>query len=184
MIDKEEFYNYIIQGKTIPELQKIYGVSRTKIADTKREFGFVGLTPNSRPIDRNSGYKVCSECASNLPLTEFYSNGKTSTGKIKYKPKCKKCENTSRKASYRNYIEEYLNTKNIPYCCSKCGYSKYKEVLDFHHIDPSKKEFNIFNVASSISFDRFMLEIATEIDKCIILCPTCHREEHLLMGSN
>lgn len=27
--------------------------------------------------------------------------------------------------------------------CFKCGYSKYSEVLEFHHKDPSKKDFNV-----------------------------------------
>jgi len=182
MIDKESFKQYILEGKTIPQLQEIYGVSRTKIAEAKKAFGFVGLTPNSKKLDRDKGSKICPSCNKEKSFKEFYSNGTTSTGKIKYKPKCVVCENSSRKENYRTLIEEYLNIKNIKYCCSKCGYNKYKEVLDFHHTSPIEKDFNIFQVSSSISTDRFIEEVIPELDKCILLCPTCHREEHLLMG--
>ena len=48
-------------------------------------------------------------------------------------------------------------------------------MLDFHHIDPKQKEFNIgdFKKKSKIS-------ILKEIEKCVPLCSNCHREFHHL----
>ena len=46
--------------------------------------------------------------------------------------------------------------------------------LDFHHIDPSKKEGNIAKIITSIS-RKFLL---SELEKCIVLCTNCHRKVH------
>ena len=56
--------------------------------------------------------------------------------------------------------------------CIRCGYNTCIKALEFHHIDPSKKDFTISN-------DNFKLQEAVkEIKKCILLCSNCHREFH------
>jgi len=67
---------------------------------------------------------------------------------------------------------EYKNTN----CCSKCGYSKLNRVLDFHHIDPNTKDISVSKYRGSSKI--LTNEIKHELDKCIILCANCHREEH------
>ena len=47
--------------------------------------------------------------------------------------------------------------------CFKCGYNKYPEVLEFHHEDPSKKDFNISMKGHCRSWER----VKGEIKKCI-----------------
>lgn len=58
----EEFKEYVLQGKTIKDLQVIYGWTRTKVTDFKREHNLVGLSPNSKKLDRVSGHKECNSC--------------------------------------------------------------------------------------------------------------------------
>lgn len=63
--------------------------------------------------------------------------------------------------------------------CEKCGYSKCQGALQFHHIDPSQKEFNFSHVNlndSDYDLDR-MIE---ELEKCKLLCANCHFEEHYM----
>lgn len=55
--------------------------------------------------------------------------------------------------------------------CIKCGYSN-RHILQFHHIDPSNKEFAIGR--NDFSFNRLL----EESKKCILLCPNCHILEH------
>lgn len=57
-------------------------------------------------------------------------------------------------------------------CCVKCGYNKSISVLQFHHTDPSKKDFTISG--KSWSFER----LKKEVDKCILVCANCHIEIH------
>jgi hypothetical protein len=56
--------------------------------------------------------------------------------------------------------------------CECCGYNKCIEALQFHHLDPSKKDFAISGV--SRSFD----SMKNEVDKCKMLCANCHIETH------
>lgn len=179
----EEFKEYVLQGKTVKELQSIYGWTRTKVTDFKRKHNLVGLSPNFKKLDRGSGHKECNSCKKVLPLNSFYSNGTTSNGLIKYKPTCISCENKARKNNYAQLIKEYLSTKNQTYSCIKCGYTGVFGSLDFHHRNPKEKEFSIGdNSYTTISLDRFMEEVVPELEKCDLLCPNCHRQEHLLMG--
>ena len=56
--------------------------------------------------------------------------------------------------------------------CERCGYNKCLKALEFHHIDPTQKDFTISN-------DHFKLKDAVEESKkCILLCANCHRELH------
>lgn len=183
MVDKEEFKAHILASKTIPELQAIYGISRTRVAQYKREFGFVGITPNSRKRDIDSSTKICGNCNKELELSYFYSNGATSTGKFKYKPTCKKCENSSRNHEFQSKILNYLESCGKSYNCEKCNYTGVWGSLDFHHVHPEDKLFTIgeYSVKTG-SQQHFQENVVPELDKCIVLCPNCHRQEHLLMG--
>jgi hypothetical protein len=59
--------------------------------------------------------------------------------------------------------------------CQICFYDKCNSALEFHHIDPSQKEFSFGKiVANPIKLD----SILNELDKCILLCANCHREVH------
>lgn len=59
--------------------------------------------------------------------------------------------------------------------CIKCGYNKNISALDFHHIEPDKKNYQLdVRHFSNTSIEK--LEI--ELKKCILLCSNCHREEH------
>lgn len=67
---------------------------------------------------------------------------------------------------------EYLGGK-----CTHCQQSFPSIVYDFHHVNPSEKDF-ILSEHWGDSRDK----IWNELDKCILLCANCHRIEH--KGSN
>lgn len=52
--------------------------------------------------------------------------------------------------------------------CQDCGTKE--GTLDFHHIDPTTKSFNIAQESSSHAWARILEEIA----KCEVLCHRCH----------
>jgi len=85
--------------------------------------------------------------------------------------RCKKCRVEAVSAKRRN-----LKVKAIEYKggkCERCGYSKYVGALEFHHLDPTKKDFSIGH-GSIKSWAR----TKEELDKCIMLCSNCHKEVH------
>ncbi|MBF0484561.1 MAG: hypothetical protein HQL25_07645 [Candidatus Omnitrophica bacterium] len=63
--------------------------------------------------------------------------------------------------------------------CEKCGYDRCIDALEFHHIDPAQKDFNISSKGYTRSWDRVKLEL----DKCIMLCANCHRELHAKLAA-
>lgn len=86
--------------------------------------------------------------------------------------KCRKCRVdsvTQKRKNIKKKLVEYKGGK-----CEKCGYDKYVEALDFHHLDPTNKTFNIN--AGNLHFS--MEKLKNEADKCILLCCRCHRELH------
>lgn len=59
--------------------------------------------------------------------------------------------------------------------CSRCGYNTCIEALDFHHIDPTKKEVEVSHaIRNAWKWEKLKIEL----DKCILLCSNCHRELH------
>lgn len=58
--------------------------------------------------------------------------------------------------------------------CEICGYNKYVGALEFHHKDPTQKDFGIGDKGYTRSWEK----IKEELNKCMILCANCHREIH------
>lgn len=97
-------------------------------------------------------------------VVEWRRNGPTSKG-------CKKChaENSSdRNKNVKLQAAEYKGGK-----CISCGYNKCLAALDFHHLDPTKKDRQISRPLAG-TFEKVKLEL----DKCVLLCANCHREVH------
>lgn len=126
---------------------------------------------------------VCKKCNKEKSITEFYADKKSSTGKRSW---CKKCDNkrklewNKRNSEYRKKYnrERYKKFKKqvVDYLggeCAVCGIIDDVCIYDVHHLDPSKKEFNIGDPSYSV-FDK----IKSELNKCILVCANCHRRIH------
>ena len=56
--------------------------------------------------------------------------------------------------------------------CVICGYSRYAGALQFHHLDPAVKQFELAGAGLARSLERARREAA----KCVLLCANCHAE--------
>ena len=56
--------------------------------------------------------------------------------------------------------------------CQICGYNGYLAAMDFHHVDPLKKDKAISKLKSNEK------KREEESKKCVILCSNCHRGFH------
>lgn len=86
--------------------------------------------------------------------------------------RCKKCAVDAvvkRRKKVKQLAVDYKGGK-----CSKCDYKKCIDALEFHHIDPKEKDFNISRKGHCTNWERIKLEL----DKCILVCANCHREIH------
>lgn len=65
--------------------------------------------------------------------------------------------------------------------CLDCGLVDHPALFDFHHRDPSQKDFGISQVISRphSSSEILLALLKPELDKCDLLCCLCHRRRHL-----
>ena len=57
--------------------------------------------------------------------------------------------------------------------CQVCGFDENTACLDFHHLDPTQKEFDISKKCRST-----WKNLKPELDKCILVCKNCHTMIH------
>lgn len=148
-------------------------------------------------------HKLCQCCKETKPIADFGKDKHTSDGLRCYclicsreKTKNSHHTNSDKRKVYRRKWEsenrDRLNQTSNAYRknrrlsikkilvkelggkCWKCGYDFSVAALDFHHLDPTKKEHSIGELICQYS-----LETARkEIEGCALLCCRCHRELH------
>ena len=69
----------------------------------------------------------------------------------------------------KNYAIEAFKSK-----CGICEYNKCPQELEFHHLNPDEKDFNMSSKGITRSWDK----VSQELKKCVCLCANCHREVH------
>lgn len=127
----------------------------------------------------------CKRCGQLKDVSHF---NKVSNRKRGYHVWCKEClkeydhnrhlaqhdKIMNQKYKRRHLIHTWLieNKKNL--YCVKCGEND-PCCLEFHHLNPSEKEFNI---SDAIKNGYSIKRIELEMKKCIVLCSNCHKKEH------
>lgn len=120
--------------------------------------------------------------------------------------KCKPCtdrQNEASKHKYKDWYKQYrvdnkerisergkafytkqkdnwwtLASTLIKLVCKDCGYNKHSAGLEFNHIDPKEKEYNIHYLMKRPFNEKWIKLFKAEIQKCEILCATCHKVHH------
>lgn len=84
--------------------------------------------------------------------------------------RCKRCR-VERVGRRRRIIKSKLVAEAGGKCVI-CGYDRCQQVLEFHHLDPGLKEFQLSHNGAT----RSLAKSRAEARKCILLCANCHRE--------
>lgn len=119
------------------------------------------LTRDDRHVCRSvdiRGQRFCIQCK--VPL-----NNKSWERYSKICGRCGKKIQNQRQRDLRKKLIEQFGGK-----CKKCGYKKFYECLEFHHLDKKMKKGNYFLGA-----------IIRHPDKFELLCNRCHREVEVLI---
>jgi transposase len=82
--------------------------------------------------------------------------------------RCAKCSTAA--VSERRRAVKRLLVEEAGGSCAICGFSGHPAALQFHHRDPTQKEFHLGQKGHSRSLDR----MRAEAKKCVLLCATCH----------
>jgi len=101
-------------------------------------------------------------CASH-GLTDFYV---PPTGYYR----CKRCR-AERVARWRRQAKERL-VAEFGGRCELCDYDACTGALQFHHVDPSVKDFGLAMRGRTRSMDK----LRSEARKCVLVCANCHAE--------
>ena len=57
-------------------------------------------------------------------------------------------------------------------CCVLCGFDEHPAALQFHHLDPSSKSFQL----GEGGLTRSITKLRAEAEKCVLLCANCHAQ--------
>jgi|688.fasta_scaffold182242_1 hypothetical protein len=105
---------------------------------------------------------VCKDCGIE-GASHFYAKG--------YRYQCKKCWNKRTYKVARDKLDQLIIERGGK--CERCKYDKSFAALQWHHIDPSIKEFGISGKRGAP-----IEQLRKEINKCTLLCANCHAEVH------
>ena len=151
---------------------------------TRKDKGHIYLKPYCKPCNmeynRNLKRKQAAEKLANKPTLycEVCSNVLPVGRKVYCSQKCRSKRQSN--ATYKNQqargkLRKIAMIEKMGGKCSMCGYSKCLGAMEFHHVDPSTKEFGLdARRFSNTSQERLDIEAA----KCIIVCSNCHAEIH------
>lgn len=138
---------------------------------------------------------ICKQCGIDKPIMDFYQD---KSGYIR--KRCKQCviansaENQRKNKEWRRqYCKDYHakhkkerimsdqkyreKVNFLKTACKKCGDNRLY-LIDFHHVDPTEKQFNINRKTAKSNFSI----IENEVKKCVCLCRNCHMEFHYFYG--
>ncbi len=168
-MEKEILINFCEQGFSISKIAFELKKSKSTIRYWLSKFDINTKNLNSKEkskIKKND--KKCSRCNFTKPIIEFYKR-RRGTDISPYCKICTKNQTLERQRKIKTQCVEYKGGK-----CIICNYNKYIGALDFHHLDPSKKDFSIGKLKNYSFSDK----IKNELNKCILVCANCHREIH------
>ena len=123
---------------------------------------------SSKPLATKQELKTCIMCRELFPRTKdfFYVENSGKVGSY-----CRPCSAKERTIRIQKTKQKCVDYKGG--CCQACGFSKHNSALEFHHLDPSQKDFGIGSKTSK-PFE----SLKAELDKCALLCSNCHRMVH------
>jgi predicted HNH restriction endonuclease len=76
----------------------------------------------------------------------------------------------------RRKAKQHALLSMFDYTCQVCGLREDTlGFFEFHHKDPSQKDREVGSMLNSASFEK----VLDEVEKCIMVCPNCHKREHL-----
>lgn len=128
--------------------------------------------------------KVCTTCHEEKNLADFRKDKTRKDGHQSY---CTICARTRHQSDYVIKYKDKIAVRGKArhahnaallleykqaHPCVNCGEDD-PVCLDFHHLDPSEKDFGIGQ-----EIRRNWDNILTEINKCVVLCSNCHRKVH------
>jgi transposase-like protein len=159
-ISREELEALVQEGRSVREIARALDRSATAIRHWLNRFGL--KTQPARYVrgpDKPSA--VVRECARH-GWTTFVKTGKN------HRLRCGRCNAEAviarRRRTKRLLVAEFGGA------CLLCGFAAYAGALQFHHVDPTTKAFQL----GGRGLTRSIEALRQEARKCVLLCANCH----------
>jgi hypothetical protein len=172
-MEKDILENYINSGLSLNAIVKKTGLCLATIRYWAKKHNLKSKFNQFQKKDYGE-FRFCPRCEKEVAIKDFYAR----RGKSNSSVYCKICVNAQTIIRQREIKFNMIEYKGGE--CERCGYKKCQGALEFHHKDPSQKDFTIAHAKQRC----FNEEIKRELDKCILLCSNCHRETHEEMNTN
>jgi transposase len=164
-IDRELLTEIVACGLSIRDMAEIMGRSPTTVRHWLRRHNLTSESTRRREV--TSAAAAAGEAELQLRCKR---HGVTRHPLRSDGYRCARCEADGVKA-WRRKLRRIL-IEEAGGACALCGYARVPAALQFHHIDPSTKEFAL----SREGVTRSLARAREEARKCVLLCANCHAE--------
>jgi transposase len=157
-ITHEQLESLVHDGRSIREIAAELNLSATAVRHWLAKYGLTTQPArNSRSADAPA---IMRECAQH----GWSAFVRTGAGRFR----CGRC-NTEAVTERRRRVKEML-VAEFGGACRLCGFAMYAGALQFHHVDPSTKRFQL----GGRGLTRSLKILREEAKKCVLLCANCH----------
>jgi predicted transcriptional regulator len=163
-MDRTLLEKLVLEGKSTYAIAKITGKSQTNVRRWLKKYELKTL------YREYTGVTNCCRCGVQLNDNNSYTI-KSGEKAGKKQSHCRECNSKYTVEKLRKNKQKALDYKGKK--CQICGYDRCNDALEFHHVDPEKKEIDPSKLRG-LKWESQKIEL----DKCILLCANCHREVH------
>lgn len=163
-VDKEDLERLLASGLPLREIAMHMDRSLTTIRHWICKYGL----ETERSTRLRESKDACREGLKKASLKCPKHGLSTFVARSDGRFRCGRCRAeavTKRRRSLKRILVEEAGGK-----CMLCGYSRCDRALEFHHLDPKAKTFQI------TSHTRSLVKLRAEASKCVLLCSNCHAE--------
>jgi transposase-like protein len=162
-LPKDDLKKLVEAGATVAEMAESLDRNPSTIRYWLRRYGLEVANPRGRRRQRSDGARFATFECERHGMTEFVLEGRGYY-------RCKRCR-AAGVAKRRRVVKRKL-IEDAGGSCRLCGYRRWPGALQFHHVDPTSKEFHI----AHRGYSRSLARSRAEVEKCVLLCANCHAE--------
>jgi transposase len=160
-IPEEQLRALVEEGQSVRQIAAAFGVSATTVRHWLRRYDLKTQPARYARRDLEPREALLRECVRH-GWTAFVRTGAVGTYR------CGQC-NSEAVAERRRKVKAIL-VAEAGGSCRVCGFDAYAGALQFHHRDPSSKQFEL----SAQGVTRSLRALRQEARKCVLLCANCH----------
>ncbi len=165
-VEPQKLRTLVEEGASIQEIGEALGVGRTTVRYWLKKLGLEtqrSIRLRETRAARERGVKRTYATCSKHGHTAFYPRPDGGY-------RCGRCR--SEAVSKRRRLVKKKLVEEAGGRCALCGFDQHPAALQFHHLDPATKSFQIGEGGLTRGIDKCRAEAA----KCVLLCSNCHAQ--------